>query len=431
MDFVTSVIIIVVCLIFSAAFSGSETALLKLDPAEIDDEVSRKGGPALAAVRELIRSSSRFLVTILLGNNVVNILAASVASAMAVHYLGRDLGLTVSTITLTIIVLIFAEIIPKAVAARSPHRIAEIVGMPLYLLQILLTPVYWLFTKTVEPLVRRLAGEERDSQSTAEKMFRLARNLRVNDHGAVSPESLVASAARLADTRAGDVMVPRTKIFSLPLSMPVATALDSVLSERFSRVPVHQGNLDNTIGSVHLRDLVELARGSSDGLASIIKPVLRVPERTSLLELLNTMQKRSIHLCLVKDEFNQTLGLVTMEDVLEELVGEIRDEFDAEELSLLRRIDDDHWEAEADVLVLDFNRETGWDIDAEKGERLGGLILNGLGRLPKPGDVLDVDAYRFEAIALDGNVLKRVRVTRLHANQAEAAQQAPGNSDKT
>ena len=430
MDFITSIIIIVVCLIFSAAFSGSETALLKLDPHELDDELSEKGGPALAAVRELIRSSSRFLVTILLGNNVVNILAASVASAMAVHYLGRDVGLTVSTIALTIIVLIFAEIIPKAVAARSPHKIAAIVGMPLYLLQILLTPLYWLFTKTVEPLVRRLAGEERESQSTAEKMFRLARTLKVDDHGAVSAESLVASAARLADTRAADVMVPKSKIFSLPLSTPVATALDNVLAERFSRVPVHQGNLDNTIGSVHLRDLVELAKRDGERLASIVKPVLRVPERTSLLELLNTMQKRSIHLCLVKNEFNQTLGLVTMEDVLEELVGEIRDEFDAEELSLLRRINDDCWDAEADTLVLDFNRQSGWQIDAEKGERLGGLMFHGLGHPPKPGDTLDIGAHRLEAIAFDNKLLKRVRITRLKTEHTEAVEK-PDQQDKT
>lgn len=430
MDFFTSIIIIVVCLIFSAAFSGSETALLKLDPHELDDELSEKGGPALAAVRELIRSSSRFLVTILLGNNVVNILAASVASAMAVQYLGRDVGLTVSTIALTIIVLIFAEIIPKAVAARSPHKIAAIVGMPLYLLQILLTPLYWLFTKTVEPLVRRLAGEERESQSTAEKMFRLARTLKVDDHGAVSPESLVASAARLADTRAADVMVPKSKIFSLPLSTPVATALDNVLAERFSRVPVHQGNLDNTIGSVHLRDLVELARRDGEGLASIVKPVLRVPERTSLLDLLNTMQKRSIHLCLVKNEFNQTLGLVTMEDVLEELVGEIRDEFDAEELSLLRRTKDGSWEAEADTLVMDFNRQSGWQIDAEKGERLGGLMFHGVGHPPKPGDALDIGAYRLEASAFENKLLKRVRITRLKTEHTEAVEK-PDQQDKT
>ncbi len=186
MDPITSTIVIAICLVLSAAFSGSETALLKLDPADLDEELSDRGGPALAAVRELVRSSSRFLVTILLGNNVVNILAASVASALAVDYLGRDMGLAVSTIGLTLIVLIFAEIIPKAVAARSPRKVAEIAGMPLYLLQILLTPVYWLFTKSVEPLVRRLAGEERSSLTTAEKVFRLARRLDPNTHGAAS-----------------------------------------------------------------------------------------------------------------------------------------------------------------------------------------------------------------------------------------------------
>ena len=312
MDPITSALIIVLCLVFSAIFSGSETALLKLDPADLDEELSERGGPALAAVRELVRSSSRFLVTILLGNNVVNILAASVASALAVDYLGRDLGLVVSTVVLTLVVLIFAEIIPKAVAARSPRKVAEIAGMPLYLLQILLTPVYWLFTKLVEPLVRRLAGEEKETQSTAEKMFRLARRLDTADHGTTSPESLVASAARLSDTRAADVMVPKSRIFSLPLSTPVDLALDEVMANRFTRVPVHRGDIDRVTGTVHLRDLVELSKHGGTNLVTIVKPVLRVPARTSLIDLLKTMQKRSIHLCIVKDEFSHTLGLVTM-----------------------------------------------------------------------------------------------------------------------
>ena len=413
MDPITSALIIVACLVLSAVFSGSETALLKLDPADLDEELSEKGGPALAAVRELVRSSSRFLVTILLGNNVVNILAAAVTSALAVEYLGRDMGLAVSTFGLTLVVLIFAEIIPKAVAARSPRKVAEIAGMPLYLFQILLTPVYWLFTKLVEPLVQRLAGEERDSQTTAEKMFRLARRLEPTDHGATSPESLVASAARLSDMHAADVMVPQSRIFSLNLSTPAGTALEDVLANRFTRVPVHHGDIDKVAGMVHLRDLVELNKRGQGDLASIVKPVLRVPARASLMGLLNTMQKRSIHLCLVKDEFNHTLGLVTMEDVLEELVGEIRDEFDAEELNVVTRLRDDCWEANADTLILDFNRHSGWTLEADKGERIGGLMFNGLGRTPKAGDVLEVGNYRLAATAFEDGKLTRVRLTRL------------------
>ena len=419
MDPITSALIIVLCLVLSAAFSGSETALLKLDPADLDEELSERGGPSLAAVRELVRSSSRFLVTILLGNNVVNILAASVASALAVDYLGRDLGLIVSTVVLTLVVLIFAEIIPKAVAARSPHKVAEIAGMPLYLLQIILTPVYWLFTKLVEPLVHRLAGEERESLSTSEKMFRLARRLETTSHGATSPESLVASAARLSDTQAADVMVPKSKIFSLPLSTPSAIALDEVLANRFTRVPVHRGDIDKLIGIVHLRDLVELNNRGGGDLLSIVKPVIRVPARTNLMELLKTMQTRSIHLCIVKDEFNNTLGLITLEDILEELVGEIRDEFDAEELSVLSRVTDDCWEADADTLVLDFNRRSGWALEAYKGERIGGLIYNGLGKTPTAGDVLEVGAYRLEAIAFEAGRLVRVRITRASESEAK------------
>jgi CBS domain containing-hemolysin-like protein len=178
-------------------------------------------------------------------------------------------------------------------------------------------------------------------------------------------------------------------------------------------VPVHHGDIDKVAGMVHLRDLVELNKRGQGDLASIVKPVLRVPARTNLMGLLNTMQKRSIHLCLVKDEFNHTLGLVTMEDVLEELVGEIRDEFDAEELNVVTRLRDDCWEANADTLILDFNRQSGWTLEAEKVERIGGLMFNGLGRTPKAGDVLEVGNYRLAATAFEDGKLTRVRLTRL------------------
>ena len=257
-------------------------------------------------------------------------------------------------------------------------------------------------------------------------MFRLARRLETNAHGASSPESLVASAARLSDMRAADVMVPKSRIFSLPLSTPVDVALDEILANRFTRVPVHRSDIDKVTGTVHLRDLVELNKQGGTDLETIVKPVLRVPARTSLMDLLKTMQRRSIHLCVVKDEFNHTLGLVTLEDVLEELVGEIRDEFDAEELSVVTRLRDDCWEADADTLVLDMNRQSGWAIEADKGERIGGLMYNGLGRTLKSGDVLDVGSYYLEAIAFDSGRLVRVRVTKIDGN--EVAKENEGNT---
>ncbi len=216
----------------------------------------------------------------------------------------------------------------------------------------------------------------------------------------------------LRDMHAADVMVPKARIFSLTLSTPPAKALEEVLANRFTRVPVHHGDLDKVAGTIHLRDLVELDRRGTGDLVSIVKPVLRVPARTSLISLLNTMQKRSIHLCVVKNEFSQTLGLVTMEDVLEEMVGEIRDEFDAEELDVVTRLGNDRWEVDADTLVLDFNRRTGWTIEAEQGERIAGLMFNALGRTPKIGEATEIGDYLLAAETLKAGKLVRVSVTR-------------------
>ena len=158
MDPVSSLLLIFVCLALSAFFSGSETALLRLHPGEVEADVRGGRGPAAVAVRDLLASTSRLLVTILLGNNVVNILAASVAAALAIHYLGDELGIAIATIVMTGVILVFCEILPKALAASHPHRISVAIALPLYLLHQALRPVHFVFDRFIEPFVNRVAG---------------------------------------------------------------------------------------------------------------------------------------------------------------------------------------------------------------------------------------------------------------------------------
>ena len=158
MEIAGSVLLIAGCLMASAFFSGSETALFRLRSHDLDEELEKSKGPGAVAVRDLIRSTSRLLVTILLGNNIVNILGASVAAALAIRLLGPELGITVSTIVMTILVLIFCEVLPKAIAARHPRRVSLAVGLPLYLLHQVLRPIHALFDRGIEPLVRRITG---------------------------------------------------------------------------------------------------------------------------------------------------------------------------------------------------------------------------------------------------------------------------------
>jgi len=415
MEPVSLVTLVLVCLLLSAFFSGSETALLRIARHDVDEEVKAARGPAALAVRNLLSHTSRLLVTLLLGNNLVNILAASAASALAIHWLGDGIGIAVSTVVMTVVVLIFCEVLPKAAAAGHPRRVAFTVALPIYALHQVLRPVHLLFDRIVEPVVRRVggrAGGVGDSEAaSAEAVLRLARLAR-NGKQDGTPLAIIGAAAGAAEMTVGEIMVPRAEILAFPAETPPADLLERILEERYTRVPIFDDSIDRVLGVVHLKDLIQLVRGGGTDLRGILKPVIRVPERKPILRLLTEMQRGFVHLALVKDEFGLTQGIVTQEDILEEIVGEIRDEFDREELQKITLVPDGAYQALGRVKVLDFNRETGWDVPAERGDSLGGLVFNTLGHAPRQGEVVEVPGYPITVLGVSGSRITRVSVAR-------------------
>ncbi|TDJ07756.1 MAG: HlyC/CorC family transporter [Deltaproteobacteria bacterium] len=410
MEPVTYIAIIAVCLVVSAFFSGSEVALLRLRTHQLESDVEAAVGPGALAARELLRSTSRLLVTILLGNNLVNILASSVAAALAIQLLGVKNGILVATAVMTVLVLVFSEILPKAIAANSPRRVSYAVALPLYLLHQILRPIHVLFDRVIEPAVKRISGgDEGEGAQTAEEVLRLARLARV-DQPDGTPLGIIGAAAGAAEMTVSEIMVPRTEIAAFPIETPPAKLLEQVLEERYTRVPIYEESIDQILGMVHLKDLIKLVRSNGTELQDILKPVLRVPERKPILRLLGDMQRAFVHLAIVKDEFGVTEGLVTQEDILEEIVGEIRDEFDREELLTIRPLSDGSYQALGRVKVLDFNRETGWQVPAERGDTLSGLLFNLLGRAPRKGDSVKVPGYVIGAADVSGTRITQVSV---------------------
>ena len=388
-----SIVIIVGCLVGSAFFSGSETALMRLRESEIEAEAERATGPSLHAIRELLRSTSHVLVTILIGNNVVNILAASVASAVAVVALGPELGIAVSTVAMTLLVLIFSEILPKAVAAAHPRGVSMGVALPLYLFHQLLRPLHGLFDRAIDPLLQRLVGgSDIEARVSVEELLRLARSAQNREAGP-GPLPIIAGAADAAERTAEEIMVPRSEVVAFPVEMPPDELLERMLTERYTRAPIYEDDIDSVLGIVHFKDLVMHKRTGVGDLRDILKPALRVPERKPILVLLQDMQSSFVHLAVVKDEHGVTQGIVTLEDILEEIVGEIRDEFDQEELRAIQRMGENEFEALGRIKVLDFNREAGWEIPAEPGDTLSGIVFNALGRAPHKGDAVALPGY--------------------------------------
>jgi CBS domain containing-hemolysin-like protein len=423
---VASLVVILVCLALSAFFSSSETALFRIRSHDMEEQIQGSGGPAAVAVRELTSSSSRLLVTILLGNNIVNILGASVASALAVQLLGFELGVPIATAVMTFLVLILCEILPKAVAARHPLGVSMSVGLPLYIFHQLLRPIHALFDRVIDPIVRRATGGvDSGGGLSPEAVLRLAREIR-EEEGEGSPLAIIGATSEAADMNVTDIMVPRTEIEAYPASTPPDKLLEEMLIGRYTRVPIYEDDIDHVLGIVHLKDLIKLVGSSGNDLQTILKPVLRVPERKPILRLLAEMQRAFCHMALVKDEFGVTKGLVTQEDILEEIVGEIRDEFDSEELFTIRRLRDGSYEVLGRVTVLDFNRESGWQIPAERGDTIGGLIFNTLERAPRKGERVTVPGYELACVDVSGSRIARVRVTRIEEENGDDAPRRNG-----
>ncbi len=426
MDVVSHLLVVLACLVLSAFFSGSETALLRLGSHEVEEEVRDLRGPSAVAVRDLLGHTSRLLVTILLGNNLVNILGAAVASGLAIAYLGEAKGIAVATVVMTLLVLIFCEVLPKAAAARHPRRIAFLVALPIYILHQLLRPLHRLFDRIVEPVVRRIGGSpETDSTAATEAVLRLARRTREGAPDG-TPLAIIGATAGAAEMTVEEIMVPRTEIFAFPITMEPPALLESLLEERYTRVPVFDKDIDHVLGVVHLKDLIQHVREDGHNLQGILKPVLRVPERKPILRLLTEMQRAFVHLAVVKDEFGVTQGLCTQEDILEEIVGEIRDEFDREELETIRALPDDTYQVLGWLKVLDFNRETGWEVPAERGDSLGGLVFNTLGHAPLQGERVALPGFEITVVGVSGSRITRVRIARSDESAAEEGENREG-----
>lgn len=417
-----SIALIFACLIASAFFASSETALLRLRRSEVEAEVEGARGPASYAIRELLQSTSRLLVTILLANNVVNVLGAAVASAVAVATLGPKLGIAVATVVMTGLLLVFCEVLPKALAATHPRSVSRLVALPLYLLHRVLRPIHRLFAAAVDPLVRRIAGAPEGATASVEEIVSLARKVQVEEPSG-SAASIVASAVRAAEMTVREIMVARPEIVAFPVDTAPGELLEKMLAERYTRVPLYEDSIDRLAGIVHLKDLMRYVRADGKHLRKILRPVLHVPERKPILTLLAEMQRGFVQMAIVKDEHEVTQGLVTTEDILEELVGEIRDEYDREELQLIRPAGAEGFDALGRMRVLDFNRQTGWEIPAERGDTLGGVVFNELGRAPHRDDAVQIPGYELRVTEVSGMRIARILVRqREEAPEGEASE---------
>lgn len=415
------VIMIVICIVLSAYFSATETAFSSLNTTRIKT-MADKGDRAAALVLSLNEQYDKLISTILIGNNIVNIASASLATLLFVALLG-DIGATVSTVVLTVVVLIFGEITPKSIAKDCPETFAKFSAPFMKILMIVMIPLTFVFScwkKFVSGLMK-LQSDDRMSQ---EELLTLVDEVEQNGSIDRDEGQLLHNAITFTDCTAEEILTHRTDLEVVSDDAEKTEIARHFTESRFSRLLVYQDNIDHIIGVIHIMDFYENGGMTEKPVSEIISPVIFVTSTVQISTLLTKMQEEKVHVAVVLDEFGGTCGIVTMEDILEEIVGEIWDEHDeaTEEFCLL---DPATYRVLTSVSLEDFFSFFGIKTETDA-TTLNGWLAEQLADLPKEGD-----RFTFENHIITVTGMERHRVTYIDVTtQNEDGKTLSGNGEK-
>ena len=408
---------------FSAFFSASETAFSSLNQIRLKSR-AEDGDTSAARVLAMAEQYDKLLSTILIGNNIVNIAAASIGTILFTQMLGAERGATMSTIVLTIIVLIFGEVTPKSLAKEMPEKVATAVSPFLVLLMALMTPLTWLFTQWKKLLGHFVHSGEADTITEGELMTMVSEA--ENDGELTDRESeLIRSAIEFDDVEVEEILTPRVDVVAVEDDIPLEELAQTFAESGYSRLPVYHGTIDNIIGVVHEKDFYIARLKKATKIDDLVVPTLYTTGSTQISQLLRTLREQHHHLAVVVDEYGGTEGIITLEDILEELVGEIWDEHD-EVTEDFRKQSDGSWlvsgSASVDDLYEELDLPEEEDIDSNT---VNGLVQEKTCHLPKVGDRFTLGEY-------DGVVTRTAkrRVTEVRLTPAAPAEDAEKDDEK-
>ena len=408
---------------FSAFFSASETAFSSLNQIRLKSR-AEDGDSSAARVLAMAEQYDKLLSTILIGNNIVNIAAASIGTILFTQMLGAERGATMSTIVLTIIVLIFGEVTPKSLAKEMPEKVATAVSPFLVLLMALMTPLTWLFTQWKKLLGHFVHSGEADTITEGELMTMVSEA--ENDGELTDRESeLIRSAIEFDDVEVEEILTPRVDVVAVEDDIPLEELAQTFAESGYSRLPVYHGTIDNNIGVVHEKDFYIARLKKATKIDDLVVPTLYTTGSTQISQLLRTLREQHHHLAVVVDEYGGTEGIITLEDILEELVGEIWDEHD-EVTEDFRKQSDGSWlvsgSASVDDLYEELDLPEEEDIDSNT---VNGLVQEKTCHLPKVGDRFTLGEY-------DGVVTRTAkrRVTEVRLTPAAPAEDAEKDDEK-
>ena len=388
---ITLLVALIVLIAFSAFFSASETAFSSLNQIRLKSR-AEEGDTSAARVLAMAEKYDKLLSSILIGNNIVNIAAASIGTVLFTKWLGEERGATASTIVLTIVVLIFGEVTPKTLAKEMPETIATAVSPVLNLLMTLLTPLTWLFSQWKKLLGRFVHSSESDAITEGELITMVSEA--ENDGELTDRESqLIRSAIEFDDVEVEEILTPRVDVVAVEDDISLEELAQTFAESGYSRLPVYHDTVDNIIGVVHEKDFYIARLKKSVTMEDLIAPTLYTTGSTQISQLLRTLREQHHHMAVVVDEYGGTEGIITLEDILEELVGEIWDEHD-EATEDFRQQSDGSWlvsgSASVDDLYETLDLPEDEDIDSNT---VNGLVQEKTHHLPKVGDHFQLNDY--------------------------------------
>lgn len=402
---------LVILVIVSAFFSGSEIGMMSLNRYRLKHQAKKKIKSA-QRISQLLSRPDRLLGIILIGNTLANIFASTLATLIGQRLYG-DVGVAIATLTLTLVILIFAEMTPKTLAALHPERIAKLASIPLQGLQKLLSPVV-LFVSWMTRAILRIFGISLTS-TTRESLSGEELKSVVHEAGSLMPvehRSMLVSLLDLEQATVEDIMVPKSEIIGLDVRLPWQELRDHIEMARHTRIPLFDGNIDKLIGVVHMRDVLNLTldeKLDKESLIALATPPHFVPEATTLnIQILN-FRKAKQRSCFVVDEYGELLGLITLEDILEEVVGE----FTTDLASLSKDVtqqEDGSYLIDASITLRQLNRLLSWELPQVGPRTLSGYIVEHLGYIPPADCCLRINNVQIDILRVSDNMIKTVRV---------------------
>ena len=408
---------IALLILVSAFFSGTEIAFASANPARLKSKRQQKDSLSLSIASKIVEDYENMLGAVLIGNNLANIAASSIATLIVMDLLGEGYA-WVATLVMTVLVLIFGEIIPKVLAKQFAEQFCTAVAIPIYVLSLILKPVTLIMTGLIGLLSKLWESSIADPDAVSEDDFENIIDI-VEDEGVLDEEQcdLLQNALDFDTVLAYEVITPRVDMDAIDIRDPYETNIRKIEDYIYSRIPVYEDTPDNIIGILHLNHFYkEFVKGERVNIRSLLLPVTYVHKTMPLPDVLEKMKETKSHMVVVLDEYGGTMGILTMEDVLEQLVGEIWDESDEIEREFVC-IDDTHFEADGDMRIYDFFDEFDIDIDEDEDFETDSATVGGWTITMLDGEVNEGDSFTFENLRITVKKAEEYRVERIEVEK--------------